>query len=104
MGALRCVPSGGFEPPAFGSSDRCPYRTGHDGMVDNLGIEPSGRCLQGSTAHLCVALGANARARTGSLPITSRLHDQSCCAGDVEAGSPGFEPGSTDSESAMLPV
>jgi hypothetical protein len=37
---------------------------GYPGIVDNLGIEPSGRCLQDSTAHLCVALWPPLEAET----------------------------------------
>ena len=29
----------------------------YPGIVDNRGIEPRPRCLQGSAAHLCVARG-----------------------------------------------
>jgi hypothetical protein len=42
---------------------RLPLPLGYPGLVDNLGIEPSRRRLQGGAAHLCVAHGADGRSR-----------------------------------------
>ena len=43
--------------------------------MDNLGIEQSRRCLQGSAAHLCVAHESQRADSNGLLPLTRRVHE-----------------------------
>jgi hypothetical protein len=91
---LMCVPGRGVEPRKTWSWARRLFQFGHPGGVDNLGIEPSGRCLQDSTAHLCVAPRANGRTRTDSLRLTRAAHGPSVLRWQQKFAEPvaGLEP------------
>ena len=75
------LPTNGRQLPRSGEPQSLSPDLGKIYMVDNLGIEPSRRCLQGSTAHLCVARGANGPTRTGLARRRDERPDLSCCAG-----------------------